>query len=409
MAFHDKKSRSEVAGTVTMAVFGLALMGLAIWQSTERSPEPAKATNPVEQHKPETSSATPRSLVDPAVREPARPVAVRLPSPPVQVSVEKQAEVSPDLIEPQMPEPKEAAPLPATPVQKAARQPKPHPVKPPSPVITPLQPKTADEAVPLRQTKTALAPLKPRPLEVKEREPVVLKREETAQLTAPLAVPRKPLEVAEPEAQRAALPQPPRPETAEPEPQTVRPEPAVTVIAEAREQAAVEADGRILLRLLEHDSGPSIQIAWPERASYRERLYTVLSSCHGMESAWISPNGQVVGDADLLGRDGSVDMDGFSGFVREARGALPRAEIAHLRRIAKPSTGARVVRLFPRRVDAILLGGLRRLIGADYTGIGGIVARYRLSGRDVMLEDIRIDGMPLNHTLVVAPTRRCAV
>lgn len=403
MASHDRKNRSEVAGTVTMAVFGLALMGFAIWQSTDRPQDPASVDAPVEEHKPEAPSTT---LVDPSVQETMRPVAVRLPPPPVEEPSKSRVEVSPEPIESGNPELKKVAPLPETLPKLAARQPTAQPVAPPVPEIKPLQPKATNYLAPSRQTQPAIAPLKPRPVEVTEGEPVAPKIERMVQKEPEEEFNPAPLDVAEPVAQR---PTSPGPKTIEPKQNTVRPEPAVTVIAEAREQAEVEADGRILLRLLEHDSGPAIRIAWPEKAVYRERLYAVLSACHGMESAWIAANGQVLGDADLLGRDGSVDMDGFSGFVREARGVLPRAELEHLRGIARPSASARVVRLFPRRVDAILLGGLRRLIGADYARIRGIVARYRLNGRDVMLEDIRVDGVPLDHTLVVAPTRRCAV
>jgi hypothetical protein len=43
-------------------------------------------------------------------------------------------------------------------------------------------------------------------------------------------------------------------------------------------------------------------------------------------------------------------------------------------------------------MDAILLGGLRQLIGSGYGKLGSIRATYRIDGGQVLVEAIKVDG-----------------
>jgi hypothetical protein len=66
------------------------------------------------------------------------------------------------------------------------------------------------------------------------------------------------------------------------------------------------------------------------------------------------------------------------------------------------------VRLFPRHLDALLLGGLKALIGDGYASANAIRARYRRDGEGVLVEAIRLDGRPiLGRIDLSAAARRC--
>ena len=94
------------------------------------------------------------------------------------------------------------------------------------------------------------------------------------------------------------------------------------------------------------------------------------------------------------------NLDRYSGFVRRPSGRLAPEERRLLGR-ARP--GERAVRLFPRQVDALLLGGLQAVIGGDYGGLGVIRARYRLDGRQVLIDGIQGDGRPYPGQIDLSP------
>ena len=52
----------------------------------------------------------------------------------------------------------------------------------------------------------------------------------------------------------------------------------------------------------------------------------------------------------------------------------------------------RPVRVFPRNVDAVLLGGLQQVVGAAYGSARTITAAYTLHGRRLILGSVRVDG-----------------
>ena len=65
------------------------------------------------------------------------------------------------------------------------------------------------------------------------------------------------------------------------------------------------------------------------------------------------------------------------------------------------------VRLFPRNVDATLLGGIGQIVGAGYLCHKTIRARYRLSGERVSVVEIRADGKALPGGIVLPQSLRC--
>ncbi len=180
------------------------------------------------------------------------------------------------------------------------------------------------------------------------------------------------------------------------------PETKVTRAAEAVvPTVAVEVDadavrtGRALLRILEHGEGPVIEIAWPDSTARRDRMRDVLRSCFGMRLALIDRAGGLYLDDGPRGRAWPIDLDRISGFVRRPNGRITSAErraAARIRRYHRRLPATDPVRLFPRAVDAALLGGLGRLIGDDMRASKTITASYGLRRGRVTVGGIRVDG-----------------
>jgi len=173
----------------------------------------------------------------------------------------------------------------------------------------------------------------------------------------------------------------------------------------------VEAEGRVLLRILEHGSGPEVEIAWPESAIQRRDLYRLFEACYGMEIAVMDSGGRLYGRAGEAGRPWQPNLDRYSGFVRQPSGRLTLDEMDSIARIRTFHGGLRAaenVRLFPRRLDALLLGGFKSLIGDGYAGASAIRAHYRRDGDTVLVEGIRLDGRPiLGRIDLSAAARHC--
>ncbi|WP_135075489.1 hypothetical protein [Terasakiella sp. SH-1] len=171
------------------------------------------------------------------------------------------------------------------------------------------------------------------------------------------------------------------------------------------------ASGRALLRVLEHGKGPQIEIAWPQKAKARETLYENFQSCFGMENALMDRAGNLFRMAEARGVRWEINMDRYSGFLRQAAGRLPRGEqriyqsvIRHHKSLKAPI----VVRIFPRRVDASLLGGLRAVVGDTYMQAKSIQARYDIQNRQIVVRDLIYDGRPIAGVIALTPYQRCA-
>lgn len=168
--------------------------------------------------------------------------------------------------------------------------------------------------------------------------------------------------------------------------------------------------GRALLRVLEHGKGPQIEIAWPKSANARNRLFSRLNQCFGMESVVMDQSGNLFRMQDAKGQRWEINMDRYSGFLREASGQIPTGEQRLKQAILRHHGDLRapmLVRIFPRRVDASLLGGLKGMAGEGYMQANSIRARYELQGRRVIVRDIRLNGTALQGVVALAPFKRC--
>jgi len=176
--------------------------------------------------------------------------------------------------------------------------------------------------------------------------------------------------------------------------------------------AADPAVGRALLRMLEHGRGPGLEIAWPDRPAERERLYRGFQRCYGMRLALQDGQGRLyVHDAPPR-TAWQPNGDRYSGFARLSTGRLTAAERRDIGAIARrhqlaPELSA--VRIFPRTLDAHLLGSLQRVIGGDYLEAAAIRARYRLRNGQVLVTDLSVDGVELAGTVDLSQVlpRRC--
>jgi hypothetical protein len=102
-----------------------------------------------------------------------------------------------------------------------------------------------------------------------------------------------------------------------------------------------------------------------------------------------------------------IDRDRVSGFLRSPRGEEIPEESRAFSRIARHHglIGWRPVRVFPRDVDAALLGGLARLLGPRYRSARSITAAYVLGPPGLNLDRFRIDGAPVAGGIALAPHR----
>lgn len=213
----------------------------------------------------------------------------------------------------------------------------------------------------------------------------------------PLSAPKlklKPKIEPKPLAERNEAPPPQRAE-----PQTVEPD------------AVAVTEGRALLRLLEHGSGPLIEIAWPESRAAQAQLYGHFGNCFGLRVAVLADEDRLFVAVGPAGAPWRLNLDAYSGFMRQHGASATPAEARELHRIRErhrlpPHSAA--VRIFPRHVDALLLGGLQAVIGADYAKHQTIRARYALRGGRVFVESLQADGRRVAGRIDLSPAARRA-
>jgi hypothetical protein len=169
--------------------------------------------------------------------------------------------------------------------------------------------------------------------------------------------------------------------------------------------------GRSLLKVLESGSGPSVEIAWPNSGQDRERLFQILQRCHGMRSALMTASGRLLAVDGPPGAAWQPNLDLFSGFVRAAAGVRTKGEtkiVARIR-VLHGSIGSHgeLVRLFPREVDARMLGRLYALVGRDYLQARHITAAYHLKDGQAWVGDLRVDGQSLDGRIDLIGAGQC--
>ena len=155
------------------------------------------------------------------------------------------------------------------------------------------------------------------------------------------------------------------------------------------------ASGRVLLRMLEHGRGPTIDIAWPETRRKRQKLYRVLRDCYGMTPTLLVKNRYLYSLEERPGQAWKPDSDRYSGILRSPIGKTIPEEREMFRNIAARHALSqwRPVRIFPRNIDAVMLQGLRKLIGNKYSSATRVRAYYSLqAGRGLILGSIEVDG-----------------
>lgn len=330
-------------------------------------PAPETADRPDAPPKPVSLAAVALPAPPPIVAERAevKPLPARMPPPVVEMHVLQPTSPAPK--EP----PREIVPLPP----KAAETPPPAPMPEPRREIVPLQ---------ARHEIPAEAP-------VQEIRPI--KASVPAESVEPLH-PRSPEN-----RETARLADAPEPSAAEP----------ATVHVSVETGGAVAQEGRALLRLLEHGSGPTIEIAWPSGAGQQTRLYQALARCYGMRSIVMDGQGNLYLAEGARGHKWDLNLDRFSGFVRQPNGFVApeeRGAASAIRRYHALNGSAGVVRIFPRGVDAVLLGGLQKILGDAYRGARTIHALYRLEGNRLFVENIERDGVTVDGRIAFASLSR---
>jgi hypothetical protein len=283
----------------------------------------------------------------------------------------------------QLPPPPTTRPPPATPAIKPA-------APPPKKTVAALKPAPKSTRQPRPKpikTLKVVKPARPAPRIVK---PIV-----KARATGPKPEPVKP---------RIVKTKPTKTPKIVPPPKLKKP-----VVASAQHKST----GRVLLRMLEHGKGPSIEIAWPQSADNRRRLYSALTRCYGMQAAVLHHSKALFSAGDPPGVSWKLNIDRFSGFLRSPQGANIAAESDLFRQIARRHNlnNWTPVRVFPRAVDAVLLGGLEQLVGNRYRSAKRIQAYYHLTSSGLTLQSIQVDGQAINGSveLPFSSRRQCRV
>ena len=179
---------------------------------------------------------------------------------------------------------------------------------------------------------------------------------------------------------------------------------------EGAEIVKILANGRALLRILEHGSGPDINFAWPDNENERDSLFVLLRKCFGMQTALLDQNKRLFRRSDTSGKPWIIDMDRISGFTRMAGGKLTHLEQKIIKQTRQQHSQIRlnaVVRMFPRKFDGGLLGELARFIGGNNTKISSISAQYKQIDQDLFMEDIRINGQRVAGKINLSPYSSC--
>ena len=168
-------------------------------------------------------------------------------------------------------------------------------------------------------------------------------------------------------------------------------------------------EGRTLLRMLEFGKGPSIVIAWPQSRIQQNQLYNRFKSCYGMKVALLKGMSELYTLHSDPGSPWQPNTDKVSGFMRNPSGQISRLEQQDLDRIRirHHLYQGTPVRLFPRKVDAVLLGSLRQIVGDSYQPGSQIQAHYSQTARGVIVHQIIIDGIEKPGQILLPPVHRC--
>lgn len=416
--------RAAVAAILTAAAV------MAAWILLHRSPPtPLRVVQPHQSEtkavQPAADSAPPESLAIELVELPAPtpPPPVAAPTPVALVS---------------------AAPAPAPVAHVEKPPPEQHVEAPPQtvapPPIVPLKPSAEPDGLRVATNPAAVTPLQPEataraeiipltPMPEKSPPPTVQSAVKPIaplmpgdEKVSPRPAPPKPLLYVE-----ETRPAPPKPAVRPPESKSEpvkiappAPPPVERVVAKAEPSPAspklvtekeVATEGRVLLRMFEQGAGPSIEIRWPSQSGQRDKLYDVFVQCLGMRVGILDDQGHLYLGEGTPNQPLALNTDKYSGFVRRPEGAIAadeQREITRIRAYHTSAAAAPPARMFPRRVDAFLIGGLRQAVGDQYLKMKSIRAAYRLNGGQVVIESIVADGKPVDGAIDLSTVASCS-
>lgn len=378
----DEKA-SEPAATVAAIAGSLAIELVQISEPPAAAAAPAPAPTPAPSAAPAPPPApvpAPKVVAEAAPPPPPLPLvpevkAAQVREPEAVVEPKRQQEWPPEIVplRPTVPQPPEPAVMPVA-------------LKPETKATTMVEP--------LRPT-----PMRPTPPRPQAEPPVVQRTEPRERPPAPEVTPMrpsppKPPPLPETRVVETAPPPRPTPPVAKSPPQKSappKPSPQANV-------AMVVGEGRAFLKILEQGAGPGIEIRWPSEASQRDRLYDVLVQCLGMRTGVLDADGRLYLGDGQKGQPSMLDGERYSGFVRRPEGVIAsdeEREIGRVRSYHQVRASASAARIFPRRVDAYLIGGLRQLVGENYLKTKSIRASYRLRNGQAIVESISADGRPI--------------
>ncbi len=260
---------------------------------------------------------------------------------------------------------------------------------PPPPKEAPAAPPRVQRRPLAASTPTPVTPLKPRP-------------EQPVRAPATTFTPLKATPQPQPNPVQREMPE--RPQI------SIERDPAPTEVS-LQTDSPEAVEGRALLKLLEHGEGPDIVINWPDSSRQRRVLHDRLKSCFGMTLALMDGRGALYRPAERPGQAWAINMDRYSGFVRQPQGFLGKEETDRARAIRRHHRlrgNAVPVRLFGRRADAALLGGLSRVLGEDFKNAGRVRGAYRVTPSHILVENLFRDGRPVSGRVAIpARAGRC--
>ena len=121
----------------------------------------------------------------------------------------------------------------------------------------------------------------------------------------------------------------------------------------------------------------------------------------------MTAEGRLYGETGPSGSPWAINLDRYSGFVRHPAGRTIAAERARARDISdRHGIDGRAVRVFPRNVDAVILGGLQQVIGGAYKNARTITATYAKRRGRLVLGTVRVNGRPHEGIVDISAVKR---
>ena len=164
--------------------------------------------------------------------------------------------------------------------------------------------------------------------------------------------------------------------------------------------AADISKGMAILRETEQGKPLNFEIFWPQDRGQSEKLYNLLSSCYGMQSALLDDQGNLYFPAKKKGRLPS----GFSPLLHQVKQAAAFREAQKLNALRERHSlneTAVSLRVHRRTTHAALLSGLERLSSRPLSEFHSISARYEMSGGELAVSDIKFNNVSTSGSIAL--------